>query len=161
MTIDKDGLASLLERLRSRPGEAITRTEKLLDQAADAIASLQQANAALISERTSLVATKREQIDALTSRAQAAEASLASAREANRKLHRRAQLAEAVSQATIGQLASWLTYLGWSGNKERRRRDRHLVLWIVRDIKRIAEKLQARSLQCTDEAAPTAIREVR
>lgn len=47
MTKDELGLGKLVERLRSRKGEAITRTEKLMDEAADALT-------ALIAERDAL-----------------------------------------------------------------------------------------------------------
>lgn len=90
MNLDKEGLASLLERVRyeanlvrcERDGfKELTPRSKIMDEAADAIASLQQANAALTNERESLIATKREQIDGLTRRAKTAEASLANARD--------------------------------------------------------------------------------
>lgn len=87
-------VASLVERLwepcRDYTGEMIgggstPRYEihcDLLYEAASTLASLQEENDALKSERANLISTKRDQLAALTTRAERAEAQLKAARDA-------------------------------------------------------------------------------
>jgi chromosome segregation ATPase len=67
---------------------------------------------------------------------------LEEARETNRKLHRRLQLAEAVQQSAEDYLGSWLQI--FTPSRKDRRGERHFIMYILRDAKRHVDKLSER-----------------
>lgn len=84
----------------------------------------------------------KSEIESLRSRAEKAEAELRDARETNRKLHRRLQLAEAVQQSAEDYLGSWLQI--FTPSRKDRRGERHFIMYILRDAKRHVAKLSER-----------------
>lgn len=84
----------------------------------------------LILQAASTIAT-------LTAQLAAAEAKVAVAAEANRKLHRRCQQAERLHDMAIGDFQTWLRVL----HTRDRRRDRCLFRWAVERLQRRGEAL--------------------
>lgn len=71
------------------------------DQAQSALAAVREANKALMNERTSIVATKREQLDALTARAETAEAEVKRLTEEN-------EAAQEIAAAMQKRATTWM-----------------------------------------------------
>jgi hypothetical protein len=106
--------------------------------------SVAQFNSALPKNRTDcdIPLVSLADYESLRSRAEKAEAERDEARDTNRKLHRRLQLAEAVQQSAEDYLGSWLQIFTPSRND--RRGERHFIMYILRDAKRHVDKLSER-----------------
>ncbi len=85
-----------------------------------------------------------KEITTLRDRCAKLDKALEESRGTNRKLHRRLQIAEAVSQSAFDFLKGWLYYLRNSAN-HRPRKERYLLTWIIRDAMEKVRRLSARA----------------
>lgn len=97
--------------------------------------------------------TLHERARAAEARALAAEAKVERLTEANSKLHRRAQMAEAVNQSVEGILAGWCEHAR-NYDWEKDGAKRLLFFWALDDITRARQKAQAKAARALSEVKP-------